>query len=170
PGQFLANLLWSTRGEQQTFLFGPGDQQEVLDLIVRDPNATIAVVTGAWAVPLHLSGQTFDVTRAEAARLQRTEMAFLKMLKTPGVAARVHQWTLADFIHQPMEKMQGVLDEITGPGPRRLTAVPRMREMAGFTDFLGRLRNGGMKPVVMGDFSSMPDRAPAEPARPRIVR
>ncbi|MEM7488700.1 MAG: beta-1,6-N-acetylglucosaminyltransferase [Pseudomonadota bacterium] len=171
PEQFLTNLLWSTRGEQQTFLFGPRDRQEIAEMVVRDRNATIAVVSGAWAVPLHLSGAPFEELRATAARLQRAELAFLDRLKAPGVRARVHRWTLADFVRQPMEKMQNVLDEITGPGPRRLTEVPQMREMTAFADFLGRLRNGGMKPVVMGDFDG-PAAAPspAKPERPRIVR
>ena len=158
PEQFLTNLLWSTRGERQSFLFGPRDAQEIASFIARDPNATIAVVSGAWAVPLHLAVQPAEEARAEAARLQRAEMAFLKALRSPGVAARVHVWTLADYLAQPLEKMQNLVDEITGPGPRRLTALPRMRPMGDLRPFLEALRDGGMKPQVMGDLAELAPR------------
>ncbi|MGB3407135.1 MAG: beta-1,6-N-acetylglucosaminyltransferase [Jannaschia sp.] len=172
PTQFLTNLLWSTRGERQSFMYGPGDLPEVGTFMLGDPNATICVVSGAWAVPLHLSDLPFSEIRAETARLQRVEMEFLKRMRMPGVAARLHQWTLADFVVQPMEKLQNIVDEIVGPGPRRLTEAPRMRDLTGFHAFLQKLRNEGMKPVVMGDFtsaSSKPD-VPPEAQRPRIVR
>ncbi|WP_179381068.1 DUF5927 domain-containing protein [Jannaschia marina] len=152
PEQFLTNLLWSTRGERQSFFFGPGDVQDIAPFLARDPNATLMLVTGAWAVPLHVSNEPFEAVKAEAARLQRAEMAFVKALRSPGVAARVHMWTLADFVTQPLEKLQGVLDEIVGPGPRRLTEMPEMHDLSAFHGFLQKLRNGGMKPQVMGDF------------------
>ncbi len=158
PTQFLTNLLWSTRGERQTFFFGPGDTQDIGEFLIRDPNATLVVVSGAWAVPLHTANLGFEAIKVEAARLQRTELAFLKALRTPGLAARVHQWTLADFAAQPLEKLQQVIDEISGPGPRRLTELPQMHDLDTFPDFLQRLRNGGMKPQVMGDFSARPER------------
>ena len=157
PEQFLTNLVWSTRGERQSFLFGPGDTQGAVGLMARDPNATIAVVSGAWAVPLHLAGLPFAEARAEAARLQRIEMEFLKALRWRGVAARVHLWTLADYLAQPLEKMQNLLDEITGPGPRRLTGLPPTRPLAGLEPFLADLRDGGMKPQVMGDLAVLAD-------------
>lgn len=152
PEQFLTNLLWSTRGERQSFLFGPNDRPEIGSFLMRDPNATLVVISGAWAAPLHGSNRPFEEIKAEAARLQRAEIAFLRALQNPGVAARVHQWTLSDFVAQPMEKVQNVMQEITGPGPRRLTDLPPMRDMSGFPAFLQKLRNAGMKPQVMGDF------------------
>ncbi|WP_281826275.1 beta-1,6-N-acetylglucosaminyltransferase [Jannaschia rubra] len=164
PTQFLSNLLWSTRGERQTFLFGPGDAQDVVPFIARDPNATIVAVSGAWAVPLSASNADFDTVKAEAARLQRAELVFLRTLRTPGVAARVHQWTLADFLADPPERLRAVMDEMSGPGPRRLTDLPAMRDTRGIPDFLLRLRNGGVKPLVMGNFDSngtIADRGPA---------
>ncbi|SFJ68627.1 beta-1,6-N-acetylglucosaminyltransferase [Jannaschia pohangensis] len=156
PTQFLTNLLWSTRGERQSFFIGPHDAQDVVPFVTSDPNATIAAVTGAWAVPLLTSNLGFDAIKAEAARLQRVELAFLKELKSPGLAARVHVWPLADFVAQPTEKLQNVLSEITGPSPRRLTDLPPMRDLTGFRDFLLRLRDGGVKPQVMGDLALFP--------------
>ena len=70
----------------------------------------------------------------------------------------MHLWTLAEFVEQPIEKLQNILDEITGPGPRRLTDLPQMRDISGLPDFLLQLRNGGIKPQVVGDFGSLPTR------------
>jgi hypothetical protein len=52
PRQFLASLVWATRGERQAFQFGPRDHQGAAWDIVKDPNARVAVISGAWAVPL----------------------------------------------------------------------------------------------------------------------
>ncbi|WP_371155960.1 beta-1,6-N-acetylglucosaminyltransferase [Jannaschia sp. 2305UL9-9] len=156
PEQFLTNLLWSTRSERQTFQYHPGDTPEVVDFIARDPNATICVITGAWAVPLHLSDLSFADMRAEAARLQRADAAMTATLQSAGTAARLHHWTLADFVAQPRDRMRGIMHEITGPGPRRVTDLPPMRDLTGFPAFLEQLRNDGMKPVVMGDFTATP--------------
>ncbi|SDY38410.1 Core-2/I-Branching enzyme [Jannaschia faecimaris] len=152
PEQFLTNLLWSTRGERQSFFFGPNDQPEIGAFLARDPNATLVVISGAWAVPLHTSNMEFDEVKTEAARLQRAELAFLRELKAPGVAARLHLWTLADFVVNPKEKVNNVMREITGPGPRRLTDLPEIRDLSAFPVFLQKLRNAGMKPQVMGSF------------------
>ena len=158
PEQFLTNLLWSTRGERQSFFYGPGDTPQIGSFLARDPNATLAIISGAWVVPLHTSNMDFDEIKAEAARLQRAEIMFLRTLRATGVAARVHLWTLAEFVEQPIEKLQNILDEITGPGPRRLTDLPQMRDISGLPDFLLQLRNGGIKPQVVGDFGSLPTR------------
>ncbi|MDQ3029713.1 MAG: hypothetical protein M3R09_06710, partial [Actinomycetota bacterium] len=34
---------------RQSFFFGPGDAQAVAPFLTRDPNATLVVVSGAWA-------------------------------------------------------------------------------------------------------------------------
>lgn len=157
PDQFLINLLWATRGERQSFLFGPQDQQKIVDTIIWDPNATIAVVTGAWAVPLFHSNLDFAHIRAEAARLQQRELSFVEKLKHPSVKARISVWTLAEYLEDPMTRLQSVLDDLTGRDPRRLTEVPDMRELRGFGRFLQGLRNQGMKPVVTGDIPVDPN-------------
>lgn len=45
-------LVWNTRGERQAFQFGPADRQEAAPFTAEDPNAQIALVTGAWALDL----------------------------------------------------------------------------------------------------------------------
>jgi hypothetical protein len=151
PDQFLINLLWATRGERQTFFFGPRDNQKIIQTLIWDPNATIAVVSGAWMVPLFHSNRDFSEIRAQAATLQQRELAFLDKLRHPSVKAKVSVWNMAEYLEDPMTRLQSVLDDLTGRDPRRLTEVPDMREMKGFGRFLQGLRNQGMKPVVTGD-------------------
>jgi hypothetical protein len=170
--QFLTNLIWATRGETQSFMFGPGDTQKTTDLMLYDPNAHIALITGAWAVPLFHSNRNFDQIRTEAARLQAVERTFAEQAQTVHVKAKVQIWTLADFIDAPMEHLQDVLDQVSGPSPRLLTEAPRMRDLKGFGQFLQNLRNQGMKPTMMGDFqvSNDPTSTAPDGVRPYVVK
>lgn len=172
PRAFLTNLIWNTRGERQCFQFGPGDRQDIAGFIAADPNAQISVITGAWAIGLFRSDLGFDDIRREAARLQRIEAEYLKMLQSYWVKARVRTWTLAEFIEDPMEHLQTVVDELRPRAMRQLTEVPRPVDLQGFGPFLQRLRNQGMPPILIGDFAIVDDRAsaPARHGRPYLVK
>ena len=153
PRNFLTSLIWNARGQRQCFQFGPRDNQEISWLLATDPNAHIAVVTGAWSVPLFQSNQNFSEIRKEAARLQAIEAEHLKILQSIYTKAKVRVWSLADFVDAPMEPLQIILDEI---GPRTqspVTEVPRLADLRGFGKFLQNLRNQGMNPYLVGDFS-----------------
>lgn len=152
PKSFLANLLWNTRGERQCFQFGPADNQEINHQLASDPNATIAVISGAWAVPLFKSNLNFSDIRQQAARLQRLEQEHLSILRSPWTKARCRIWNLAEFVENPMEPLQTIVDEISPRALRRLTEAPRMTDLKGFGQFLQNLRNQGMLPMLMGDF------------------
>lgn len=172
PQSFLANLIWNTRGERQCFQFGPADNQKVSWLLARDPNAQISVVSGAWAVPLFKANRDFGAIRKEAALLQKTELEHLEVLRAQWTKARVRIWTLADFIENPMEPLQTIIDEINPRNSRRLTEAPRMADLTGFGQFLQNLRNQGMQPVVMGDFpvGDGPRPATSRRGRPYLVK
>lgn len=152
PRGFLGNLSWNTRGERQCFQFGPTDAQDISSFLAADPNAQISVISGAWAVPLFRSNGNFSDIRREAARLQKIEAEHLHVLRSPWTKARVRVWTLADFVENPMEPLQTIIDEITSRTLRRLTEAPRLADLTGFGQFLQNLRNQGMQPVLMGDF------------------
>ena len=152
PRSFLTNLIWNTRGERQCFQFGPDDAQAILPFMAGDPHAQISVITGAFAVPLYQSNLNFGAIRAEAARLQRIEGELVAALRQPAVKARVRIWSLAEFVENPMEPLQTIVDEISPRSARRLTEVPRLADLSGFGQFLQNLRNQGMQPVLMGDF------------------
>lgn len=169
---FLTNLIWSTRGERQCFQFSPRDNQECNWFIATDPNAQISVVSGTWAVPLMRSNLNFADIRKEAARLQRIETEHLQILRTMYVKARVRIWTMAEFIENPMEPLQAVIDEIRPRATRQLTEAPKMVDLTGFGQFLQNLKNQGMKPTLMGDFTVAGEpRPPSEDlGRPYLVR
>ncbi|MDO9639290.1 MAG: beta-1,6-N-acetylglucosaminyltransferase [Pseudotabrizicola sp.] len=152
PKSFLTSLIWNTRGERQCFQFGPADTQDLNWFVALDGNAQISVISGAWAVPLFHSNQNFGDIRREAARLQKVEQEFLNILRGPYTKARVRVWSLADFVENPMEPLQTIIDEIGPRQGRRLTEAPRMADLTGFGQFLQNLRNQGMQPVLMGDF------------------
>jgi hypothetical protein len=172
PKSFLTNLLWSTRSERQCFQFGPADNQDINWHLADDPNATISVISGAWAVPLFKSNLDFATIRAEAARLQRIEQEHLNVLRSPWTKARTRIWTLAEFVEQPMEPLQTIVDEISPRAFRRLTEAPRMTDLAGFGQFLQNLRNQGMQPVLTGDFPVNDDlqRNATRRGRPYLVK
>ena len=153
PRSFLTNLIWATRGERQCFQFGPADSQKLAWFMALDPNAQISVISGAWALPLFRSNRNFSDIRKEAARLQKIESEFLATLRLPTTKARVRTWTLAEFVENPMEPLQTLVDEISPRSLRRLTEAPKMIDLTGFGQFLQNLRNQGMQPMLMGDFS-----------------
>ncbi|MBU9697982.1 beta-1,6-N-acetylglucosaminyltransferase [Rhodobacteraceae bacterium HSP-20] len=167
PRSFLANLIWATRGERQSFQFGPADNQTLNWFMALDGNAQISVISGAWAIPLFKSNRNFADIRREAARLQKIEIDHLAILRHSSAKARIRIWTLAEFIENPMEPLQTIVDEISPRSLRRLTEAPRMTDLAGFGQFLQNLRNQGMQPVLMGDFPAGGDLQPAEARRGR---
>lgn len=169
---FLTNLIWNTRGERQCFQFGPADTQEICWKLSKDPNAQISVITGAWAVPLFKSNQNFSDLRREAARLQKIENKFLYKLRNPDAKARIRIWTMAEFIENPMEPLQTIIDEIGNAPQRRLSEAPKMADLKGFGQFLQNLKNQGMHPHLMGDFPihDGPTVQPDKPRKPYLVK
>lgn len=172
PKSFLANLIWNTRGETQCFQFGPEDEQAIAPTIVSDPNASIFVVTGAFAIPLWQSGRSAADVRDKAARLQKVESDFLQLLKGPESKARIRIWSLAEFIENPSEPLEQLVDLLNPRAAHRMTDLPRLQDLHGFGGFLQDLRNQGMAPVLMGDFPSDAELASPSPsfARPRVLR
>jgi len=172
PRSFLTNLIWNTRGETQCFMFGPGDVQDVADFMANDPQARIFIVSGAFAVRLWRSGRPVSEIRPEAARLQKVEADLMALLDLHDTKARVHHWTLAEFVENPAEPLQYMVDELNPRKQYRTVELPRLVPMAGFGAFLQELRNQGMQPVLMGDFPKDFDLSPEGQsfARPKLVK
>lgn len=152
PQAFLTNLVWSTRGERQCFQFGPADNQALCPLFAQDRNAQVSVISGAWALALFRDRQDLANLRQEAARLQKIEGAFVARLKLASTKARIHLWTLAEFVQDPVACLQTIVQEMNPRSSRRLTEAPQLIDMTGFGQFLQTLRNQGMPPTLMGDF------------------
>lgn len=147
---FLSNLIWNGRDQHHCFQFGPSDTQDVCWTLAKDTNASIWVISGAWSVPLFASGRSASEVRAEAARLQRIEDKFLKILRSPDARARIKIMTLAQFIESPMDVLQTIIDEMAGHRGNALKEVPRMPDLTGLPDFLQDLKNQGMHPFLTG--------------------
>jgi len=172
PEHFLTNLIWNTRGERQVFQFGPNDAQRIGSFMAEDVNAQISVITGAWAVPLFTSNRNFSKIRQEAARLQRREINFVNALREIRSRADIRIWTLAEFIEEPMENLQSIIDAMEGANAMRLTEAPRMVDLNGFSKFLQNLKNQGMNPMTVGDFQHDTSDPHVQPggSRPYLVR
>ncbi|MEM8536328.1 MAG: beta-1,6-N-acetylglucosaminyltransferase [Pseudomonadota bacterium] len=168
---FLTNLIWNDRDNHQCMFFGPADNQRFGAVLAEDANAQIWVISGAWAVPLFLSGRAASEVRAEAARLQKAEDAFLRRLRQPDTRARYAVQSLAGFLEAPMQVLQDIIDEAAGHRGKALTEVPQMPNLSGLKDFLQDLKNQGMHPFLTGDITTINTHpAPVMPRRkPYIV-
>jgi hypothetical protein len=171
PQSFLSNLIWSTQGEPQSFMFGPSDAQDVTEHLAADPNARILAISGAWAVPLFHSNLNFARIRKIAARYQRIEALHLKTLQGPNVRAQVDVWNLADFVGDAVPVLQKISASGDLAQKRCLTEIPKMADLSGFGKFIQNLRNQGMNPYLVGDFP-IDDRPNGRKtrARPYIVQ
>ncbi|RMD93337.1 MAG: glycosyl transferase [Alphaproteobacteria bacterium] len=171
PRAFLSNLIWNTQGEYQCFLHGPGDSRRALEVLPRDPNARLYVITGAWAVPLYHSNLNFARIRKIAARYQRAEVEMLELLNDKATRCQLKLWSLAEFIEQPMAILQEIVNAHAQGQPRRLSEVPRMRAVEGLGKFVQNLRNQGMNPHMVGDLPiDLPEAPrPAAAGRPYLV-
>lgn len=150
---FMRSLIWNTRGERQCFMFGPKDTQDISWDLAKDPDAQVNVISGAWAIPLLCDPRDFSKVRVEAARLQRRESEHIGALQSRYARARVRIWTLSEFLETPLEFMQIILDEISLHGLKRPSEAPKMADLQGFPTFLQKLKNEGMHPYLVGDFS-----------------
>jgi len=168
---FLTNLIWNGRDQHHCFQFGPADTQDIRWTLAKDTNASIWVVSGAWSIPLFASGRSASDVRTEAARLQRIEERFLKVLRSPEARARIRIMTLAQFIEAPMDVLQAIIDEIAGHRANAIREVPKMPDLTGFPDFLQDLKNQGMHPFLTGDITTgnTPQTPAAQRRKPYVV-
>lgn len=162
---FLTNLIWNGRDQHQCFQFGPADSQQVRWMITKDTQASVWFVTGAWAVSLFRSGRSASEVRAEAALLQQVESKLIKTLQSPDARSRRRIMTLAEFLDDPVDVLQSILDDMAGHRAATVTKPPRMVNLAGFPQFLQDLKNQGMHPYLTGDFA-VGD--PPKVSRPRL--
>ena len=125
-------------------------------MLAKDTQARVWVISGAWAVPLYLSGRSASDVRSEAARLQRIEHKFLKILRSPHARARIEIMTLAQFVEAPSDVLQAIIDEVAGHRGSAITELPEMLDWTGLTAFLQDLKNQGMDPFLTGNMADRP--------------
>lgn len=150
PQTFIASLIRSSSGVPG-FMLSPRDGQQLNWFFATDPNAALFVVTGAWIVPLLHADMPFDDVRRIAARMQRAEIAFMDILDSVWVKARVRRWTLAQALAAPDRPLGELCRTLRPQGDAPPPALPALRDVQGVTELLLRLRNAGLQPRGMGD-------------------
>ncbi|TRD22635.1 beta-1,6-N-acetylglucosaminyltransferase [Palleronia caenipelagi] len=163
---FLTNLLWNTRGRRQAFLYGPRDTKGVGGFIASDVNADVVVLTGAWAVRLFCENLPFAEARRRAAELQQREADHLKELRQSWARARVQVWSLADFLRNPSDNLDNIINDISPAPSRSVLQLPPMVDLRGFRQFLQNLKNEGMDPYLVGDLPPSQELRASNPAMP----
>lgn len=152
PRMFLTNLIWNTRGERQCFQYGPFDATDgALEwFIATDPNAHVAVISGAWALGLAGEDPAEEAVRHRLAAAQKAELALIERLRSPQARAQVQIWTLAEYLDAPEENLAQVFAMIA---PQRTPpAPPEMASLEGFGRFVARARDAGLPLVTLGDY------------------
>lgn len=150
PQGFITSLIRSSK-QRVVLQYSPRDMQALNWFFCTDPNATLVAITGAWLVPLMGSGMPFDDIRRMAARLEKAEAEQVKILRSVWVKARIKVWNLADFLSDPLEHANTML-EILDPHRELYTHdLPKMRNLKGIGQFVQRLRNAGLYPQTVGN-------------------
>ena len=104
-----------------------------------DPNAQISVISGAWAIVRYfIRTRTLVDIRREAARVakDRGPIIWTIFLRSHYAKARIRIWTLAEFVENPMEPLQSIVDEISPRSRRRLTEAPILADLRRFWPLL----------------------------------
>ena len=168
---FLTNLIWNARYRHHCFQFGPADSQSIAWTLAKDTNASIWVISGAWSISLFNSGRSASEVRTEAARLQRIEARFLKILRSPEARTRIQIVTLAQFIEAPNDMLQAIIDDIAGHKGKAISEAPRTAKLEGRAAFLQDLKNQGMDPFLAGNVAAVSMQQPTNPMqrKPYIV-
>lgn len=170
---FLRNLIWNSRGEHQVFQFGPFDTNTVHWEFVKDRNANVAIISGAWLLRHFKSNSNFADIRKDAAKRQRIEREHINAMKSPYVKAKCHIWTFAEFLEAPVENLRLVLEDISPGIGNSITEAPKMTDLTGFGTFLRSLKDQGMSPYLLGDYREETGDAhpnPSAPRKPYLVR
>ncbi len=156
PQGFLTSLI-RIAPRMQVFQFSPRDGQKLNWFMATDPHARIAVISGAWVLPLMRSGMPFDDVRRIAARLQTLETAQLAVLRSVWTKAQVQLWDLADLLHDPDAVLRAALAPL---GVRTAPPAPPLASTAALADFLQALRNAGLRPHLPGEIEARPSQGP----------
>lgn len=150
PQGFVTSLIRSQQ-DMPVFQFSPRDNQSLNWFFATDPNMRLAVITGAWAIPLLRSNMPFDNVRMIAAQLQQRERSQLKILNSVWLKARVQIWDLAGFLAAPSRALAVALRQIDPGHPAVRNDLPVMRDLSGLVGFLQRLNNAGLNLDLAGN-------------------
>lgn len=154
PRMFLTNLLWATRGERQCFSYGPEDSMdhEVNWFMSTDTNAELSVIRGAWLLPIWRRGLVNDEVIAQIGALQKREQAWLTVLQSQWVVAKVQVWSVADMLKDPEARLREAVGDIASAPALQAHGIPHLKPMDGFDQYLAQLRDQGLPTQFLKDF------------------
>lgn len=126
PVQFLTNMLYQSRDTFHSFQFCAADSRPVSKFVLRDPNAVIFSISGAWMLDLLPSmGEETSAFRRRAQILEMVEQKFQTDLTAPTTRASVYQFTLEDVLAAPQVAAHALETVI----PSRQESSPLLQNM-----------------------------------------
>ena len=143
--QFLTNLIWNAREAQQAFQFHVSDSTRMASFLLKDPNATIFLIKGAWVMGMtQRRGESPVEYRRRAMRLQLLERKHIDEIESGSTRAKVISWSLAEVIADPTLPLVALANAIEGGKVDRITHMPDMREAHGLNELVHRLGAAGV--------------------------
>ncbi|MEO0999112.1 MAG: beta-1,6-N-acetylglucosaminyltransferase [Pseudomonadota bacterium] len=177
PEQFLTSLLWNRRSEHQSFLFTVSDSTRMASFLLKDPNATIYTITGAWVLALEQPiGEEDQAFIRRARKLAALEAKHLGEMELPTRRATLKRWTLGEVLAAPFAVLATLRDDhirqprtaggaiempaegaepANGAVRARPMAMPELGDLARLPEMLARLERLGIGTASVG---TLPDR------------
>jgi hypothetical protein len=171
PVQFLTNLLYQGRDEFHSFQFTASDSRPVSKFILKDPNAVIFSISGAWMLDLLPSmGEEQEAFRRRAQHLQRVEQKFEQALTAETTRASVYQFTLEDVLAAPAVASHAI--ETMLPAAEKVVSImgasPQVHGNLRIAALRDRLHSAG---IATDSFHVLPSRvAKSQQFMPRVLR
>lgn len=143
--QFLTNLIWNGRDTQQSFQFHVSDSTRMASFLLKDPNANILLIKGAWIIGMsQQEGETAAEYRRRAMRLKLLEQKHLAEVEHPDTRANVQSWTLAEVIADPSLPLNALATMIEGARPAQSAQLPELRHEHGLNELAAHMRVEGL--------------------------
>ncbi|WP_221892597.1 beta-1,6-N-acetylglucosaminyltransferase [Pontivivens nitratireducens] len=130
--QFLTNLIWNARDRQQSFQFHVSDSTRIASFLLKDPNANILFIKGAWAVGMTPNpGETSAQFRRRTMRLKLLEKKHIEEIEGAETRANVQSWTLGEVMADPALPLNALAAMIEGGKLTDVESLPTMRHEHG---------------------------------------
>ncbi|SOH93081.1 Core-2/I-Branching enzyme [Monaibacterium marinum] len=149
--QFLTNLIWHTRDEQQSFQFHVSDSTRMASFILKDPNAHVLFIKGAWALGMtQKPDESAAAYRRRAMRLKLLEQKHINELESNKTRAQVQSWTLAQVIADPTLPLNALAQMIEGSQAAQTGHMPKMRKEHGLNELAYNMTTAGISAPASG--------------------
>lgn len=149
--QFLTNLIWNNRTVQQSFQFHISDSTRMASFLLKDPNATILLIKGAWVLSMApQEGETSAEFRRRAKRLKLLEQKHLDEVEQSTTRAKVISWSLTEVIADPSLPLNALRALIDQPLSTPIMQMPELRQEHGLNELVYKLQAEGIQSPQFG--------------------